>query len=256
MSSLRHWLSLAQRERRGVLIPLGLWGLITTLAALTGPFQTYEVLSPVPRFFYWAVVVALSVAGSVGMLRLMRGRGRMWRLAGWVPFAVALAAMVQGLNRMVFAGWAGWSDYLWLVGVVLAICTMIELAIALFAPPTAVTVSSSSSDPEAALMRRLSLERRGKLIRIEAQDHYLSVVTDTAATLILMRMSDAEALLRDVDGLRVHRSHWIKRDAVRGYHRRDGRDFLAMHDNSEVPVSRSSRKAAIEAGLIPISRNA
>lgn len=253
MVLLRRALTLTLRERRDVFVPLGLWGLITAVATLTGPFQTYEVLPLVPRLLYWAVIVGLSVGLSLALTHLLQGRGKAWRRAGWLPFALCLAGIVQGLNRLVFGGWASWADYLWLVGVVLAVCVLIELGIALYAAPPR-QGAAPSDPPELAFLKRLPLERRGPLIRIEAQDHYLSVVTEAGAALILMRLSDAETMLRAAGGLRVHRSHWVRCGAVRAHSRREGRDFLVMLDGSEVPVSRGSRAAAIEAGLIPSPR--
>lgn len=249
----RRAMSFTLRERRGVVLPLGLWALVTAVATLTGPFQTYEVLPLLPRMAYWGLIAALSVGLSLALTRLLDGRSKLWRRAGWVPFALCLAAIVQAVNRVVFGGWASWADYLWLVGVVLAVCLLIELALALFAPPVRQT-ATVADPPEKTFLNRLPLERRGKLIRIEAQDHYLSVVTEAGAALILMRLSDAETMLREAGGLRVHRSHWVRCAAVQAHRRREGRDFLVMQDGSEVPVSRGSRALAIEAGLIPSAR--
>ena len=254
MTGFKRVAAFTLRERRAVAVPLALWGLVTVVAALTGPFQTYTALPALQRTLYWAVVAGLSVGLSTAFLRAMAGRGARWRLAGWLPFALILAALVLGLNRVVFGGWAGWSDYGWLVAVVLVVCLVVEGMVLLFrsAPGVAVVAGTSEAaeDPVAGLMERLPLERRGRLIRIEAQDHYLSVVTGQGAALILMRLSDAEALLRGAEGLRVHRSHWVMRAEVRAHRRRDGRDLLLMSDGAEVPVSRSAREAARAAGLI------
>ncbi|MFU8863161.1 MAG: LytTR family DNA-binding domain-containing protein [Rhodobacterales bacterium] len=249
----RRALSFTLRERRGIVVPLGLWALVTAVATLTGPFQTYEVLPLLPRMAYWGLIAALSVGLSLGLTRLLQGRGKLWRRAGWVPFALSLAAIVQAVNRVVFGGWASWADYLWLVGVVLVVCLLIELGLALFAPP-ARREEIAADPPDRAFLNRLPLERRGPLIRIEAQDHYLSVVTEAGTALILMRLSDAETMLQDAGGLRVHRSHWVRCAAVQAHRRREGRDILVMQDGSEVPVSRGNRAAVMEAGLIPSAR--
>lgn len=86
-------------------------------------------------------------------------------------------------------------------------------------------------------------------MRIEAQDHYLNVVTARGSTLILMRLGDAMAELVG-QGLQVHRSHWIATAAVAKHRRIGARDVLIMADGVEVPVSRSFRAAAQEADLL------
>jgi len=238
------------RERRDVALPFGLWILITATAAITGPFQTYDLLAPWPRTLYWGGVVALSIVASVGQLWLFRNKATVLRLLGWVPFSIVFAGILQTINTAVFPHWTGWPDYFWLLGVVLAICFLVELAEALLIP--AIKVAEPIPDPTAALLDRLPAERRGRLIRLEAQDHYLSVVTSAGDALILMRMADAEALLAGAEGLRVHRSHWVMKAEVVRYLRRDGRDLLVMSDDSEVPVSRNARPMVQEAGLIPL----
>lgn len=247
MASNQSLWSLTKREWRAAASPVALWILVSVFLAMTGPFDTYTQLGGLPRLAYWAAVVALSIGLSRAVLSVVETRGALWRRLAWVPFALILAGMVYGLNHLVFAGWAGLHLYLWLVGVVLAVCLLIELSLLFVA---SAPKDMAAPDPEAALLQRLPLARRGALIRIEAQDHYLCVTTVAGSALILMRMADAEALLQGADGLRVHRSHWVKRAAVRGHSRQDGRDFLLMADGSAVPVSRNSRAAAVQAGLI------
>lgn len=90
---------------------------------------------------------------------------------------------------------------------------------------------------------------RGTLSRIEAQDHYLNVVTDAGSALVLMRFGDAVAELSEVAGARVHRSHWVAQAGVARILRKEGRQFLLMRDGAEVPVSRANRAALRELGL-------
>jgi hypothetical protein len=237
-------------------MPLGLWVLVTATAAITGPFLTYELLPPLPRTAYWALIVGLSISSSLGHLWMTRRVSTFWRVISWAPYSVGMAAVIQVINLQVFPGyWRGWPDYLWLFWVVLAFCLLIELADALLKPRRAAQRAASrargSADPTAALMGRLSPEKRGRLIRLEAQDHRLWVVTTAGTSLILMRMADAEALLAGAEGVRVHRSHWVMVREVLTHARRDGRDILVMSDMSEVPVSRNARVAALQAGLIP-----
>jgi DNA-binding LytR/AlgR family response regulator len=81
----------------------------------------------------------------------------------------------------------------------------------------------------------------GRLIALEAEDHYLRIHTDLGSDIILMRMVDAVALLDTVTGARVHRSWWVARGAVEGSSSIDGRSTLRLATGLAVPVSRSMR---------------
>jgi hypothetical protein len=239
------------KDRPALAFPLGLWVLITATAAITGPFQTFDLLAPFPRLVYWGFVVGLSIGLSVLQMHVLAARPAIWRVLGWLPFSVVFAGLLQALNLAVFPHWRGWPDYLWLLGVVVAISYLVELADKLLILVSPATDAAAGHDPVAALMERLPPEKRGRLIRMEAKDHYLSVVTAAGETLILMRMADAEALLAGTDGIRVHRSHWVMQAEAKGHLRREGRDLLLMSDGSEVPVSRGARPDVERSGLIP-----
>ncbi len=92
-------------------------------------------------------------------------------------------------------------------------------------------------------------EQQGRTLTIEAQDHYLSVTTTKGRALILLRLSEALEELAKAEGLQTHRSHWVSLKAVQAHRRVDGRDILVMADGAEVPVARTRREAARDAGL-------
>lgn len=81
--------------------------------------------------------------------------------------------------------------------------------------------------------------RQGRLLAIEAEDHYLRIHTDVGSDLLLMRMVDACALLADASGARVHRSWWVARSAVLASEQQAGRMTLTLITGVQVPVSRS-----------------
>lgn len=77
------------------------------------------------------------------------------------------------------------------------------------------------------------------VLHVQADDHYLHVVTAQGTSFIRGRMKDALARLREADGLQAHRSHWVSSDAVAKVVLR-GRDYhLRLKDGTEIPVARS-----------------
>ncbi|WP_309088513.1 LytTR family DNA-binding domain-containing protein [Phenylobacterium sp.] len=89
-------------------------------------------------------------------------------------------------------------------------------------------------------LERLPLKLRGAEVwAVEAEDHYLRLHTSKGQDLILMRLADAVAELEGIEGLQVHRSWWVARDAIVDARRGDGRATLTLKDGVQVPVSRT-----------------
>lgn len=101
------------------------------------------------------------------------------------------------------------------------------------------------------LVQRLEGISGAQIARISGRDHYVDIHLTTGVTRsILMRFSDALVEMNGVDGARVHRSHWVAKQAVVGVERDRGRLYVVTTDHTKVPVSRGFRDAAAAAGLI------
>lgn len=108
-----------------------------------------------------------------------------------------------------------------------------------------------SGDPVTGFLERLPVKyRTAELYAISSEDHYLRVHTSLGEELILMRLADAVRELARADGLQVHRSWWVAKAGIQDEKRADGRSLLVLPSGTEVPVSRSYRAKAKEAGLI------
>jgi DNA-binding LytR/AlgR family response regulator len=90
--------------------------------------------------------------------------------------------------------------------------------------------------------------RQGRLIAIEAEDHYLRIHTDAGSDLVLLRMVDACALLPEEAGARVHRSWWAARGAAERLSRQSGKAELMLRGGLSVPVSRAMQSSLRDQG--------
>lgn len=93
-----------------------------------------------------------------------------------------------------------------------------------------------------ALLDRIPLEKRGALLRLEVQDHYVLAVTTKGSELLLMRLSDAIAETGDDTGLQIHRSHWLADQGIDRIDRQGGKNprlLITTVDGETLPVSRS-----------------
>lgn len=224
------------------------------ILGMVGPFGTYESLRLPARLAYWAAIVVstyfLGFAFVCLLERLVfpeRPEPAGFALIGAMA-GVPVALFVWVLNRLVYG-----ADVIFLLPL-----TFYTVAIAAVASGLIAFISKKvSSAPAVAepvvrrpkLLDRLPPRLRGKLLYLSMQDHYVEVVTDRGSELVLMRMSDAVDETAPVDGLQVHRSHWVARDAVAGTERRGGRLMLRMSDGAELPVSRNRIGLVKEAGL-------
>jgi DNA-binding LytR/AlgR family response regulator len=102
-----------------------------------------------------------------------------------------------------------------------------------------------------AILDRLPLDRRGALVALSAEDHYVRVVTRTGEALVLIRLADAMRETGDLPGLQVHRSHWVALDAVRAVRRSGDGAVLTLATGHELPASRRFIPALRQAALLP-----
>lgn len=234
------------REMKRYRAPLLIWLTGSAVAGVAGPFGTLEAMGLPARMGYWAGVIGLSTVLSMITNEVARRFGRIGHIAVWAGFVLLLAGVLHGINSLAFTVWGDVWDWVYMTATVALVTSAVQLIIWGVGGASGPTTAETEQDD--FFQARLPIELRGNVVRIEAQDHYLNVVTSRGSTLILMRLSDAITEVQG-RGLQVHRSHWIAVDSVRSHRREKGRDFLVMEDGADIPVSRSFRTAVQQAGL-------
>ena len=110
------------------------------------------------------------------------------------------------------------------------------VASAALSAPVAAPVSAPAPHP---LLDQLPPEIGSDIIALEMEDHYVRVHTMLGSALVLMRLRDAIALIGELEGMQVHRSWWVARDAVEDV-LREGRNVrLKLARGIEAPVARA-----------------
>jgi len=153
-----------------------------------------------------------------------------------------LAWVVIGL---VFDRWAGFPRY-----------SRAAVTATAISPSSTVEQESVAAVPVAAAAMPSSFldrlpEKIGRhVIALEAEDHYVRVHTDLGSTLVLARLSDAIDELGVVEGLRVHRSYWVRKNAVQKVSA-NGKGFLLRLSNGmDVPVSQGYKELVRQSGVV------
>jgi hypothetical protein len=261
-----------RRAIRGVFIGLAAAALLAYLGALgTGPAPLST------RFAYWAAVILPGSLIGLAVTTLVRGCGGLARHR-WLEIAVVSLLVslphcfVVIVASALFFGIEAITPMLvlqfWLAVLVLTVALTVINYLASGAEGLSVPANAAPAAPAEPLelvpvrppempaaapalpslppllADKLSIRlSAGRLVAIEAEDHYLRIHTDLGSDLVLMRLSDACALLQGVEGARVHRSWWVARAAVVAINRTAGRMDLVLSGGQIVPVSRAMQPA-------------
>ncbi len=242
--------------------------------ALLGPFGTFADLTLPQRLAYWVGLIGLGGLAfellTLAAARLLRERPEAWRallagvaLAVAAPMTLAVALLersLRGKDMLNPLGLAELFVYVVLITLLVsAIPVWLELrdrgllaAAPSSTPPPAASDPAEAAPaerPEPAFLARLPARLGRDLLALEMEDHYVRAHTAAGSDLILMRLRDAIAELDGLDGMQVHRSHWVAAAAVAGVERKpDGKLVLVLRDGRRVPVSRRYAAAVREAG--------
>jgi len=237
---------------------------IGVLLGRLGPFGTFSDLAWPERYSYWVVLTLLMWAQTALILHALRTLPGFARRP--LPVQIIIVGLIAAIPTTFEVAWAetlmryergfGPLGLLRFYGdvalVTIAVAFPMELigGHELLPRHTPPTPAADEAAPKGDINDRLPPERRGRLLAVSAEDHYLRVHTVRGEALILMRMADALRELQGADGVRVHRSWWVARDAVVGTERDDDRVALRLENGLSVPVSRTYLLAARDAGLI------
>lgn len=234
-----------------------LLGAAILLVGISGPFGTLDALSFGPRLAYWAITVpltfAMGVFASAFLAFSLRDAKPGWLVPAGVALgsALSIGALVSLLNWMAF-GTEPFAQASFAAGLLSVMSTAAVVALVLhFVQSNAATDPNHPPAPP-ALLERLELGKRGALISLSVQDHYVEVSTTNGQSLLLMRLSDAIRETGDVQGLQIHRSHWVALEHVQTAVRRGDKAVLTLTDGRQLPASRSNIKALKDVGILPV----
>lgn len=80
-----------------------------------------------------------------------------------------------------------------------------------------------------------------QVIALKAEQHYVKVYTSERSFMTLYRFSDAVAEMAPETGQQVHRSYWVRTDAIKSVKREARKYFVQLDDDLMMPVSAPNR---------------
>jgi len=93
------------------------------------------------------------------------------------------------------------------------------------------------------LIRSIPNQIRESILRVQAQEHYITVTTCLGSEMILYKFGKALIDLEIEPGLQVHRSYWVADENVLGWSSDKTKRELKLKFGESVPVSRKFEQA-------------
>jgi hypothetical protein len=246
---------------------------LTALFVFLEPTPT-QVLSLPALIAFWGAHVflflALAQASQVLVSRHVAPKANPWAaiVAAGILASTLLAPMALVLDHLMVApldpaeasGWT-WAGLIEEWASLAAPATLVWLGLNAVRflrrpdPKPSSTPESAGERAEPGFMRRLPPGRRGQLIALSAELHYLRVYTTLGDSLILQGFGAALDQLGPQAGIRIHRSHWIDPTFVADVMRERGRTSVRLSNGLVLPVARN-RRAEVAANLAGETRPA
>jgi hypothetical protein len=224
--------------------------------ALLGPFGTFLNAGVGLRLAYWIGLLWISVLIYLPSLWAGLGLSARFDLPPWFGLAIAIlfaSLPMAGVSRFAarlvwFRFVAGMSALDWYgetLIVAIPLCFAYAAAKGLLrtqrqsaAAPEAKTQHHSDVLGDLRFLTRLPPRLGRDLLCLQMEDHYVRAHTLAGSDLILIPLHQAVAELAGLEGLQVHRSWWVARNAVVQVER-DGRSLrLKLRNGVSAPVSR------------------
>ncbi len=222
-----------------------------------GPFGSQNALTPAVRYPFWMVISLVGFGAAAIAHRLLSAPLAKWRTA----IRIVAVAAASAVPMTFFVAWTfgvvqeGRSFTPLQLLTLYPYVALVQLLIAgIIVPGEKVGAVAPDSVPEdqpatapefpPEFVSKLPVGLRRDILALEAEDHYVRVHTRHGQALVLMRLADAAAIIDPRLGLRVHRSWWVAKEAVRAIERSPGRATVRLVDDTPVPISRTYLAAA------------
>lgn len=231
--------------------------LVGGLLTIVAPFGTGRAMTFLPLAGFWIGIVALTYILGLSVHVLLGARLR--DLPRGVQIAIlalvtgaVIAVLLHFLTGALFGNPSDLQDALTDIARDFGIGAIVSLALQIGgAEAGSATTGNTAETTAPPLLDRLPLEKRGALISLSVEDHYVRVRTTKGEEMLLMRLSDAMREAAPTPGLKVHRSHWVATGAVTAARRDGDRAILTLSHGGDIPASRSHISALKDAGLLP-----
>lgn len=239
----------------GLLVAVAYWSVLCLSSWWAVTLCCRAIASRLRHFGFWAVIVGgwlitlpisyVVGAGVSNMMILL-----VPQLAATFPPPVFLPSLSQGWQGVLEDGLPGM-----IVWVAAHALFHIGFGLTVFGiqPRNVIKLEKDGAareNREPPFMAKVPPEARGEIISVQAELHYTRIYTESSDALILYQFGDVVKELEPVNGLRVHRSWWVRTDAVTNIERSGNKYRINLKNGMSVPLSRTYLQVARTTGLL------
>ncbi len=229
-------------------IDLAAWTVVGAILGAVGPFGSFFNDTLPIRIGYWTTLCLVSGVVIGASVRLVWPLARQRRVPAWVwvPVVAMVITGPLGLFARVMATglWPGIREAVrpdeWYGQTLLIESIFLAIYVAAHARRTSLeSPKATTGTAEARILDRLPARLGRNLLCLQMEDHYVRLHTPEGSFLVLTPLRTAIAQVEGIEGMQVHRSWWVARQAVQGVVQ-DGRNLrLKLANGLEAPVARS-----------------
>lgn len=220
-----------------------MWAVMSLICGLTGPFGSYVYLDWNIRFLYWGVLTgAAMVFGAVIELisaNFFVNVKSMYRdLISACVMTVLFSPVVVSLNGLFYP--ENVISSLTPTVVILGVLVVSVLMIGIWRYINQINEYAAARSEGPKLLQRLDQDI-GVIYALTANSHLVEVACENGQQSIRLRFSDAVDEMHPIEGIMVHRSHWVNRCYVKGFIYEGKKLMVEMENGTSFPVSASGR---------------
>lgn len=244
---------------------LGIWIICSALAAFSGPFGTYHNHDFLSALLVWLVLLGCAIVTAFLVFEICNalapGRSDfeiniVFLISGSIAITIVIDVLLTyWLDRTaqqrpgLLELWVYTMSIMLIVVIVRRMLPSFESAMGESGAAHIPHSTPAGLPPHSRLARRLDIPQDVRIIHISADGHFVEVQTCSQSHRLRMRFSDAVAELDETVGLTVHRSHWVHRDAIRGWVPDAAKPFVVLNNDVRIPVSKTYFAKVEAAGL-------
>lgn len=237
-----------------------IWFVASAVLVVAGPFGTFESMPISERLLFWPILLAVSLLISYSVRAAVTTVAQSHHQLSRDGIVIVLFSTFFAPMPTLIAELTTRDPQQPIMSLFEAYLLILIIASAVVIVRHVVGIESRSRRQDEdgdceeipRFLRRLDGHvRPEQVLRLTVDDHYVDVYLSNGETRrVLIRFADAVEEMDGLEGMCVHRSHWVASHAIRGVEKCGGREFVVLSDDSRVPVSRTYRPNLVEAGWI------
>lgn len=228
-----------------------LWAIATLFFGISGPFGSFVYLDWSSRFLYWGTQIAVAIfLGAIIELMVTNFFGAVksvWRdVISAIIMTVLFTPVVHYLNYWFFPSEV--FTILSAISVTVGVFCVTAFAIMSWRYVNTLNALDMVKEKGPKLRQRLD-DDLGDIYALTANSHLVEVVCEQGVQTIRLRFSDAVDEMKPVDGVLVHRSHWICLSHIDSFFFDGKKLMIRLCNGSSYPVSANGRVNLTRLGI-------